>query len=100
MNRFIDFRNKQFTPQKTELEIREMIESAEMSLIESQNELQKIIATDISTQNSIIQLKKSIDEAITQVNEQRNFINKYFSVKKIFRKSLFYKYTWMGIPIN
>ncbi|MCL2312122.1 MAG: hypothetical protein FWC41_06505 [Firmicutes bacterium] len=100
LNRFIDYRNKQFIPQKTEIEIREMVKSAENSLISSQNELQKISTTDISTINSINQLRTSIKEATLQVKEQNDFIDKYFSTKKIFRKSLFYKYTWFGVPLN
>lgn len=100
LNRFIDYRNRQFTPQKTEPEIREMVKSAEIALNNSQNELQKISTTDASTRNSINQLKTSINEAIRQVNEQNDFVNKYFSTRRAFRKSLFYKYTWMGIPLN
>jgi hypothetical protein len=49
---------------------------------------------------SIIQLTRSIDEAALNLNEQRTFLNKYFSTGKILRKSLFYNYTWMGIPIG
>ncbi|MDR2038579.1 MAG: hypothetical protein LBQ60_11715 [Bacteroidales bacterium] len=100
LNRFVDYRNKQFKPQKTESEIREMVESVEKSLTESQNLLQNIITTDLNTINSTNQLKNSINEATTQLNEQKAFVNKYFSTKKAFRKSLFYKYTWMGIPLN
>ncbi len=100
LNEFIDYRNKQFTPQKTELEIREMIESAEKSLTQSQKELQNIITTDINTINLMNQLRKSINEATMQISEQKEFINKYFNTRKAFRKSLFYKYTWMGIPLN
>jgi len=100
LNKFIIYRNNQFTPEKTEIEIRNMIHSAESSFISSRNELQNIVATEKSTIASINQLKISINEAFTQVSEQKDFINKYFGTKKIFRKSLFYKYYWMGIPLN
>ena len=100
LNRFIDFRNKQFTPQKTEIEIRKMVETADSLFINSQNKLQQIITTDINTINSINQLKLAIVEAKMQIKEQKNFIDTYFNTKKLFRKSLFYKYTWFGIPLN
>jgi len=100
LNRFIEYRNKQFTPKRKEVEIRDMVLSAERALISSQEKLQKINTTDKSTINSINQLKNSNKEALKQVNEQNDFVNKYFSTKKIFRKSLFYNFTWMGIPLN
>jgi hypothetical protein len=46
----------------------------------------------------MMQLNKSLDEATFNLNEQKVFLDKYFSTGKLFRKSLFYKYTWMGIP--
>lgn len=100
LNRFIDYRNNQFTPQKSEIEIRDMVISAENSLTNSLNELQKITTSDINTINLINQLKISINEALKQSYEQIEFINKYFTTNKMFRKSLFYKYTWFGIPLN
>jgi hypothetical protein len=39
-------------------------------------------------------------KSATNLNEQKVFLDKYFSSGKLFRKSPFYKYTWMGIPIG
>jgi len=100
LNGFILYRNRQFTPQKTETEIREMVKSAENSFISARNELHKILTTDTNLRNSINQLQISINEAIREVNEQNKFVDRYFNTRRIFRRSLFYKYTWMGIPLN
>lgn len=100
LNQFINYRNKQFTPIKTEDEIREMVNIAENYLLDSKNKLNEIKTKDLNTINLITHLNSSINEALNEANEQKIFIDKYFSTKKIFRKSLFYKYTWMGIPIN
>ena len=78
LNDFILYRKRQFTPQKTEAEIREMVKSAERSLINSRNELRKILTTDTNLRNSIRQLKTSIDDEIREINRQNEFIDKYF----------------------
>jgi hypothetical protein len=100
LNRLIDYRNRQFTPKKPENEIREMVNQAEWSLANARLKLQAIQNPDSSTAASILQLNRSIDEAMMNLNEQRIFVDKYFKTGKLLRKSLFYKYTWMGIPLN
>jgi hypothetical protein len=100
LNRFIDYRNRQFTPMKQDHEIREMVILAEESFTQSIDKLKEIHNPDLNTKNSISQLHKSIDEAMINVNEQKAFLEKYFATGKLFRKSLFYKYTWMGLPLN
>lgn len=100
LNRFIDYRNRQFTPKKQESEIREMVNLAEWSLGNARLKLQAIQNPDSNTAASILQLNRSIDEAMMNLNEQRIFVDKYFKTGKLLRKSLFYKYTWMGIPLN
>ena len=100
LNIFIGYRNKQFTPKKTDLEIRQMVDVAENSFDSSRDKLKEIKNPDSNVATSILQLNRSIDEAMINLNEQKTFLDKYFSTGKIFRKSLFYKYTWMGIPIG
>lgn len=100
LNRFIDYRNKQFTPAKSEMEIREMVFVAESSFLNSKAKLKEIKNPDSNTAMSIIQLTGSIDEAMVNLEEQKAFVNKYFSTGKLSRKSLFRTYTWMGIPIK
>ena len=100
LNRFIDYRNKQFTPAKPDNEIRQMVESAELSFTVAREVLHEIISPDANIAASIVQLNTAIDEAMFNLDEQNTFLDKYFSTGKMFRKSLFYKYTWMGIPLN
>jgi hypothetical protein len=100
LNTFIDYRNKQFSPKKPDNEIKEMVDKSEESLNSSREKLKEIKNPDSNTAYSIIQLNKSIDEAMVNLNEQKAFLDKYLKTGKMFRKSLFYKYTWMGIPLN
>ena len=98
LNEFIRFRNNQFNPKKSDSEIRQMLQEPETILNTVRKELNQIKYTDSNVATSILQLNKSIDEAEINLNEQKVFLNKYFNTSKVLRKSLFYKYTWMGNP--
>ena len=101
-NDFINYRNKQFVPNKTDTEIQTMIDITYNKLKEAKNKLSKISNTDANTTNMIMQLTKSIEEAIIHVNEQQNWLKMYFSKGKSGRKSMFYerKVSLFGIPLN
>ena len=82
MNRFIDYRNKQFTPKKPDNEIQEMVYLSEKAFNNSRGKLKEIKNPDSNTINSVIQLNKSIDEAMMNLNEQKAFLDKYFKTGK------------------
>ena len=100
LNNFINYRNNQFTPKKNEAEIRQMVDTVAVELSASRKQLSSIQNPDTKTTSSINQLNQSIDRATAALNEQRLFIDKYFNTSKLFRKTLFYKYTWMGVKLN
>jgi hypothetical protein len=100
LNQFINYRNNQFSPSKPDNEIQEMVDVAEKSLLSSRDKLKEIKNPDSNVSGSIAQLNRSIDEAMKNLTEQKAFLDKYFKTGKMFRKSLFYKYKWMGIPLN
>ncbi|MDI9319889.1 MAG: transglutaminase domain-containing protein [Phycisphaerales bacterium] len=100
LNDFINYRNKQFTPKKTDPEIQTMIDVTDNKLKEAKNKLGQISNPDANTTNMIRQLTKSIDDASTQMTEQQNWLKLYFSKNKLARKSMFYKVTWFGLPLN
>lgn len=99
-DKFIDYRNKQFTPTKSDIEIQNMIDVAENALTKAKSKLNEIVNPDNTMSTIIIQLTKSIEEAEVQVKEQQNWLKIYFSKGKSGRKSMFTKYTWFGIPLN
>jgi len=100
LNRFIDYRNNQFTPKKEDKEIQSMVDEAENVLLNSREQLWGIRDTDGNTANSMAQLNKSIENALGSVNEQKLFLAKYFKTGKLFRKTRFVKYSVMGVPVN
>ncbi len=94
LNRFINFRNKQFLPKKTDAEIQEMVDLAINTLNNSREKLKEIESSNF--ENSVIQLNNSIDEAMLNLNEQNEFLDKYFKTGIMSRKSLFYNSKWKG----
>lgn len=100
LNKFINYRNQQFVPKKTEAEIRQMIEQVDHSLQVAKTKLKSLENPESILGNATTDLDKAIDQAIREKGVHKAFVDKYFSTKKMFRKSLFYKYTWMGIPLN
>jgi len=100
LNEFINYRNKQFTPIKPDPVIKLMVDRIEDSFSASRILLNKMTYSDPSIESLKQQLIKSIETATENLNEQKKFLDKYFSTSKLFRKSLFYKYSVMGIPVN
>jgi len=100
LNDFINYRNKQFIPKKTDTEIQAMIDGVESKLNAAKSKLGQISNPDANTTNMIRQLTKSIDDASTQMKEQQDWLKLYLIKSKSGRKSMFYKVTWFGVPLN
>ncbi len=99
-NDFVNYRNAQFKPMKEDSDIGAMVDLAGADLDRAIAKLASIKKPKPSLATLIITLRRSIDDVQVHVGEQRDFLVKYFSKSKIGRKSMFYKYTWMGIPVN
>ncbi len=91
LNRFIEYRNQQFTPEIPDHEIKEILDKTEHLLKEARNYLEEVINNDKETKTNMRPLKKSTDEAMNKLDEQRIFLNKYIKTSKWDRKKLFYK---------
>lgn len=100
LNRFINYRNNQFTPKIPDNEILEMVAAAERSLNNAALYLTLIEKPDRDLSQAMLQLSGAIEEARINLREQQAFLDKYYSTGKASRRSLFYRYTWMGIPVK
>ena len=89
-NDFIQYRNKQFLPMKTDPEIQGMIDSADKIFKEAKIKLSELTNTDENTDRMLNQLTKSIDDAAIQVKEQQDWLKIYLKKGKSERKSMFY----------
>ncbi len=100
-NEFIEYRNKQFVPLKSDAEIQTSIDKVNEKLSDAKTKLIQIKDADSNLNLLIVQLNKSIDDAAAHVKDQQNWLKVYFSKSKSGRKSMFYekKLTWFGIPL-
>jgi hypothetical protein len=99
-NKFIDYRNNRFEPKKSDPVIQDMLTAARNNLKTANEKLETISRPDANTLNLMNQLLKSIADVDSQMAEQQEWLNEYFSKGKSGRKSMFYKVTWFGIPLN
>jgi hypothetical protein len=99
-NKFIDYRNKQFTPVKPDNEIQYMLDEPDNKLKAARKKLNDIVNPDAKIANLISQLTISMNDLDKQVQEQQDWLKLYFSKGKMMRKSMFSKYTWFGVPLN
>ena len=100
LNEFISYRNKQITPKRTDPEIQEMIDKIDVKLKSAKSKLEQISNPDTNVSNLIQQLSKSINDVEKQLKDQQSWLSKYLSKSKSGRKSMFYKVTWFGMPLN
>ncbi|MDX2129001.1 MAG: transglutaminase domain-containing protein [Chloroherpetonaceae bacterium] len=104
-NDFINFRNKQFNPKRSDEEIQSMLDSVETKLNSAKLKLNQISSSEGTTINSnnlnlVKQLSKSIEDAQFQLKEQQDWLRLYLSKGESGRDGMFNKRTIFGIPIN
>lgn len=100
LNEFINYRNKQFTPKRSDAALKLMLENIEVTLARYKTEVAGIAYADPGIKYSLSELNKTMQSMEEALAEQRTFLDKYLSTSKIFRKSLFYNYNWLGIPLH
>ncbi|PWT73719.1 MAG: hypothetical protein C5B59_12645 [Bacteroidetes bacterium] len=102
LNTFINYRNDQFKPSKSNAEIQHMIDTADFQIRLARQQVDSIHLEDSNAQlaSLIPPMKQSIDEAMTKVKEQKEWLATYFTKSKMGRKSMFYKVTFFGKPVN
>ena len=102
LNAFIQYRNKQFNPLKTDAEIQEMINIPIKNIEEANANLLQIKNVDAKTTTLINGLKASQDDINVNIKEQQDWLQLYLSKNKSKRKAMFFerKATLFGRVIN
>lgn len=102
LNAFIDYRNRQFKPEKPDAEIQGMIDITNQQLDSAKTNMRQIQHPEADAELLINQLAKAIVDLETHVKEQQDWLTIYFSKSKSKRKTMFYekKITWYGLPVN
>jgi hypothetical protein len=96
LNAFIEYRNKQFTPAKTDAQIKDMLISAEQKMNKAEATIKSIVGKYDKLDGMIATMDKSMKQANTILNEQKDFLKKYLSKGKVERKFMFVKLTKGG----
>ncbi|ACU59200.1 transglutaminase domain protein [Chitinophaga pinensis DSM 2588] len=99
-NEYVQFKNNQFKPAKADQAIKQMVDAISKKLSESKQGLAGLNREEPSLKHNITELEESLSVLQKRVEEEQAFVEKYIRTGKLFRKSLFYKTTWMGIPLN
>lgn len=99
-NDYVQFKNNQFKPSKPDTEIRAMVDAIGQKLAESRKGLVGLNRNEVAIRGNISELEESLSAMEKRLGEEQAFVSKYIKTGKMFRKSLFYKTTWMGIPLN
>ncbi len=99
-NRFVEYRNQQFTPEMPDKLITQMIDSAEYFFNNSKFKLREIKHPNSSMVTAIIELDWTNDDALVNLKEHKVFLERYLQTDKTLRKALFYKHIWMGKTLN
>jgi hypothetical protein len=102
LNTFINYRNSQFKPAKTDAEIQQMLDTADHQIQQAKLQIDTIHLADADPQlaSMLPPFKQSLEEATAKLREQKEWLTKYFSKSKLARKSMFYQVTLFGKPVN
>jgi hypothetical protein len=90
-NTFIDYRNKQFIPKKTDAEIQKMLDASIAKMNTTKKYLAEIENPNENVLVLISSLNKSIVDSEQRIKEQQDFLKAYFAKSDEGRKMMFYK---------
>lgn len=99
-NTYINYYNKKFTPERPDAEIQKMLDGPAHDLQVAKDKLAAIQEPTDNVKESIGKLDKAIDDVVTRVKEQQDWLAKYIAKGKFGRHNMFVKYTWFGAPLN
>ncbi len=97
---YINFRNAQFTPNRTDSELAQMIKAPKQFAEQASIKLQSIRNPDISLGINPAGLVTSVANLEKNIQEQSQFVDTYIQTKPNKRKSMFYskEVTIFGVP--
>jgi len=90
LNNFIEYRNKQFTPGKTDAELRALLEGIDKKLDSSLKKLDEVDKSKATLTLGTEPVRNRINILLKKIKEQKDFLDRYLNTEKSGRKSLFY----------
>lgn len=89
-NEFIHYKNAQFVPAKSDIEINAMIDSVNAKLQSARGRINQIVYVNAEISQSVQKLQQAVDVACYQLDDQKRWLAQYFSKTKSGRRSMFY----------
>jgi len=89
LNTFIEYRNKQFTPAKTDEQITAMLNVAEKKMKKAESSIRSIKGKYDKLDTMIATMSSSINQANAVLADQKDFLRKYIGKNKSERKGMF-----------
>lgn len=90
-NKYVEYKNKQFTPKKEDKDIQQMIDTVEINLVKAKSLIPSIQFHNPSNVKAIATLEESIGQMEKLWLEEKQFVAKYLKTSKMTRKFLFLK---------
>ena len=90
LNNFIQYRNKQFTPGKTDSELKALLEGVDTKLNTSLKKLNEVDKSQATLTLSTEPIRTRLEALLNKIKSQQDFLNHYLNTDKSARKSLFY----------
>ncbi|MEP6951579.1 MAG: transglutaminase domain-containing protein [Ginsengibacter sp.] len=91
LNNFIEYRNKRFTPEKTDAELAALLKGVDDKLNSSLKKLDVVDKSQASFTLGTESLRTQLNILLGKIKEQEDFLNQYLHANKSDRKSLFVK---------
>ena len=95
LNDFIHYRNQQFKPTFSDVEINNMIQTPRQKLVKCQNDIYAIGDVGDENRSNLLVIKKSISTTLANAEEHALFVQNYLSKSKLVRKTMFSKSSWL-----
>ena len=95
LNDFIHYRNMQFKPTFSDVEINNMIQTPRQKLVKCQNDIYAIGDVGDENRSNLLVIKKSISTTLAKAEEHALFVQNYLSKSKLVRKTMFSKSSWL-----
>ena len=90
LNNFIEYRNKQFTPEKTDAELQALLDGIDNKLDSSLKKLDEVDKSQATLTLGTDPVRNRLNVLSVKIKEQKDFLNRYLNTDKSTRKSLFY----------
>jgi hypothetical protein len=90
LNNFIEYRNKQFTPEKTDVELKALFDGIDNKLDSSLKKLDEVDKSKATLILGTDPVRNRLNVLLEKIKVQKDFLNRYLNTDKSNRKSLFY----------